>query len=280
MKKFLLLAVAAAFSIVSVQADTLTLQNGTTLYGQLVASTPATITFQQANGAQVTYNRQDVRSVSFQPTSTQAYGQYGQPQAYPYGQTTQPYPPYGQAAGTYPYQQTAVYPTIPAGTSIVVKTDEAINSQTAQVGQTFPATVVQPIRDSAGNIVVPQGSMAQLVIRNVSSSTISGPEVALDLQSIQANGRTYTVSAPAVTQGGQGLGANKRTAEFLGGGAALGGIIGALAGGGKGAAIGILGGAAAGAGAQILTRGKTVNVPAETQLTYTLAQPVQLVPVG
>jgi len=270
MKKFLLLAAAAAFSIVSVQADTLTLRNGTTLYGQLVASTPTTLTFQQANGAQVTYNRQDVQSVNIQPTGTQAY---------PYGQNTQAYP-YGQAAGTYPYQQTAAYPTIPAGTSIVVKTDEAINSQTAQVGQTFPATVVQPIRDSAGNIVVPQGSTAQLVIRNISSGTISGPEVALDLQSIQANGRTYTVSAPAVTQGGQGLGANKRTAEFLGGGAALGGIIGALAGGGKGAAIGLLGGAAAGAGAQILTRGKTVNVPAETQLTYTLAQPVQLVPVG
>jgi hypothetical protein len=275
MRKYLLLAAVTAFSIVSVQADTLTLRNGTTLYGQLIASTPTTVTFQQANGNQVTYNRQDVQSLNVQPAQSPQYGQ----QAYP-GQQTYGQQQYPQPAGTYPYgQQAAAYPTIPAGTKIVVTTDQAISSQTAQVGQTFPATVAQPIRDSAGNIVVPQGASAQLVIHNVSSSTTGGAELAVDLQSVQVNGRTYTVSAPTVTQGGQGIGLNKRTAEYMGGGTALGGIIGALAGGGKGAAIGAIAGAAAGAGAQILTRGKTVNVPAETQLTYELSQPVQLIPV-
>jgi hypothetical protein len=273
MKKYLALAAIAALSIVSVQADTLTLRNGTTLYGQLISSTPTTVTFQQTNGNQVTYNRQDVQSLNVQPAQT--YPQYGQgQQPYPYGQQQ-----YQQPAGIYG-QQTAAYPTIPAGTKIVVTTDQAINSQTAQAGQTFPATVAQPIRDSAGNIVVPQGANAQLVIRNVSSSTTGGAELAVDLQSVQVNGRNYMITAPAVTQGGQGIGLNRRTAEFMGGGGALGGIIGALAGGGKGAAIGAIAGAAAGAGAQILTRGKTVNVPAETQLTYELSQPVQLVPVS
>jgi signal transduction histidine kinase len=45
-----------------------------------------------------------------------------------------------------------------------------------------------------------------------------------------------------------GIGANRRTAETIGGGAAIGTIIGAIAGGAKGAAIGVLVGAAGGAG--------------------------------
>jgi outer membrane lipoprotein SlyB len=75
----------------------------------------------------------------------------------------------------------------------------------------------------------------------------------------------------------EGLGKNKRTAEMVGGGAVLGTILGAIAGGGKGAAIGAAAGAAAGAGVQVLTRGKEVKVPAETQLTFQLDQPVNLV---
>jgi len=63
---------------------------------------------------------------------------------------------------------------------------------------------------------------------------------------------------------------------MIGGGAAIGTVIGAIAGGGKGAAIGAATGAAAGAGAQVLTKGKEVQVPAETVLTFRLTQPLNL----
>lgn len=63
---------------------------------------------------------------------------------------------------------------------------------------------------------------------------------------------------------------------MVGGGAALGTLIGAVAGGGKGAAIGAITGAAGGAAIQVLTRGKEVNVPAETVLTFRLDQPWRL----
>jgi outer membrane lipoprotein SlyB len=75
---------------------------------------------------------------------------------------------------------------------------------------------------------------------------------------------------------GTGFGMNKRTAEMVGGGAALGTILGAVAGGGKGAAIGGLAGTAGGAGAQVLFKGKEVRVPAETILKFKLDQPVSL----
>ena len=77
----------------------------------------------------------------------------------------------------------------------------------------------------------------------------------------------------------RGIGANRRTATMVGGGAALGTLLGAIAGGGKGAAIGAVAGAVAGGAAQVLTRGKEVNVPAETELDVP-ARPAVAAPGG
>jgi hypothetical protein len=67
-----------------------------------------------------------------------------------------------------------------------------------------------------------------------------------------------------------------RTAKTVGGTAALGAIIGAIAGGGKGAAIGAGSGAAVGAGAEVLMKGQQVKIPSETRLTFRLQQPVRI----
>ena len=60
-----------------------------------------------------------------------------------------------------------------------------------------------------------------------------------------------------------GLGANKRTGKYVGGGAAIGAVLGAILGGGKGAAVGAILGGAGGAGAQVYTD-KNKEIPAET----------------
>jgi hypothetical protein len=73
------------------------------------------------------------------------------------------------------------------------------------------------------------------------------------------------------------MGANKRTAEYTGGGTAVGAIIGAIAGGGRGAAIGAGSGAGAGALTQILTKGGSIKVPAESVLTFKLDRPLRVV---
>jgi hypothetical protein len=74
-----------------------------------------------------------------------------------------------------------------------------------------------------------------------------------------------------------GMGANRRTGEYVGGRAVLGAIIGAIAGGGRGAAIGGAAGAGAGAGAgaQIITRGKELHAPAETVIRFRLDRPLR-----
>jgi uncharacterized protein YcfJ len=120
-----------------------------------------------------------------------------------------------------------------------------------------------------------------LTIRSANSTggVTGSSDLALGLDSISVNGNTYRVITQDVQQqGNSGLGKNKRTGEYVGGGAVLGTLIGAIAGGGKGAAIGAVTGAAAGAGAQVLTRGKAVKVPAETVLRFRLDEPLQLQP--
>ena len=64
-----------------------------------------------------------------------------------------------------------------------------------------------------------------------------------------------------------------RNIEMAGGGAGVGALIGAIAGGGKGAAIGGLVGAAGGTGAAFATGKKEIDLPAETGITFQLTAP-------
>jgi len=169
--------------------------------------------------------------------------------------------------------------TIPSGTEIKLRTDQAIDATTANVGKTYTGTVSQDVTDANGSVAIPKGSAAQLAAVQGDKSN----EVMLDLRSVTVNGRSYLISSgtsTAASGGKEGIGMNKRTGKYVGGGALAGTLIGALAGGGKGAAIGALAGGAAGAGAQVLTKGSKVNVPAETQLTFRLAQDLHLQRAG
>ena len=165
---------------------------------------------------------------------------------------------------------------IPAGTTIQVRTTEAIDTQTMD-GRIFTGTVENDVRDAQGRLAIPGGATAELVVRR-------GPdnELVLDLDSVTVNGRRYGVDATRNRLGGgidirnSGIGANKETARNVGGGALLGAILGAVIGGGDGAAAGAAAGAAVGAGAQILTKGRRVNVPAESLLSYRLQSDMNL----
>ncbi|HJZ64322.1 MAG TPA: hypothetical protein VKD70_08395 [Candidatus Acidoferrum sp.] len=175
--------------------------------------------------------------------------------------------------------QTKTY-VLGAGTKVAVRTEETIDSAKAVEGQTFAAEIADDVVDSDGNVVVPRGANAQIVIRSASKGgRFKGTsDLVLDLQSIAVGGKEYLVSTTDLTQKGkQGFGVNKRTGEFTGGGAALGAIIGAIAGGGKGAAIGAGAGAGAGAVTQIATKGGAIKVPAETVLTFQLDKAVKIV---
>ncbi len=146
-------------------------------------------------------------------------------------------------------------------------------------GQTFAADVTSDVHDAAGAVVIPRGANAKIVIRSSSQGgKIRGAaDLSLDLASVSIDGRRYHLSTTdVVKRGKEGVGANKRTAEYSGGGAAIGAIIGAIAGGGKGAAIGAGAGAGAGAVGQILTKGGSIKIPVETVLTFQLDRPLRV----
>lgn len=167
---------------------------------------------------------------------------------------------------------------VPAGTQVSVRTEETIDSGHASEGQTYAAEVTRDVRDSDGNCVIPHGANAQLRILSASKGGHfrGASDLVLDLATVSVGGQSYRVQTNSVGERGHsGVGANKRTAEFAGGGGAFGAIVGAIAGGGKGAAIGAGAGAGAGALTEILTKG-TIKVPVESVLTFRLEQPLSV----
>jgi len=149
-----------------------------------------------------------------------------------------------------------------------------VDSQTNRVGQTFRASLDQPVMLD-GNQVIPRGAdvTVKLVDQKDSGKLTGRADLTLSLQAISVNGRMVDVNTQSVKQESSSRG--ERTAKVAGGTAAVGAIIGAIAGGGKGAAIGAGAGAAAGAGAEIVTAGQRVRIPSETRLTFVLDSAVR-----
>ncbi len=162
---------------------------------------------------------------------------------------------------------------LPKDTQIKVKTNTAVPAKPAPNAK-FGATVSNDVNDNSGNLVIPRGSTAQLV----AVPTSDGKDTNLDLRSVTVNGQRYLLTTQEKSSAPGGLGANKRTGKYVGGGAAVGAVLGAIFGGGKGAAIGALAGGAAGAGTQVYT-GRKKELPPETELSFKLAQDLAMRPV-
>src|SRR6266850_8374282 len=151
---------------------------------------------------------------------------------------------------------------LPVGTEVAVRTNERIDSRDVVEAQTFSAQIEEDIRDTDGSVAIPRGSDVRLVTRRVE---VNG-DITLDVDSITMAGRRYRVSTSdeELQNRKPGVGGNARTGKYVGGGAVLGTIIGAAAGGGKGAAIGAASGAGAGTAGAAATGKKDVAFPVET----------------
>lgn len=164
---------------------------------------------------------------------------------------------------------------VPAGTSVVVSLGSAIGSKLSQPGQTFNGSVAKDILVN-NEVVIPKGSNVSGTVTDAKplGRFAGGAVLQVRLDSINLNG--YDMNVQAASRSFSAKGKGKRTAVMAGGGAALGGIIGALAGGGKGAAIGMAAGAGAGTGGAAFTGNKDIVLPAESDLTFELTQPLEL----
>ncbi len=272
MRKFGILALAALFPA-WLFAARLTLRDGNVYYGRLVSGSEDTIVFQDQNGVNRRFDTNTIRTLDFDAGDNPS-GQYNNRDN---NRNDNDRSDNGRYVGS-ANRNAGELETLDAGTMISVRTDQEIQSDSAAEGRTYPAAIAEDVTGPNGRVIIPRGSEAELVIRQVNEGgRISGGNLVLDLQSVRINGTRYNVSTEDVQQGNaNGIGANRRTAEMVGGGAVLGTLLGAVAGGGKGAAIGAIAGAAAGGGVQVLTKGSEIRVPAESVLNFRLDQPLRL----
>lgn len=232
----------------SLLADTLYLADGRTLNGTYQGGTSREIQFRVNGGATQRFSLNSVRNLVLGETQ--------------YSSST------NSSEGSRSRSDNA----IPSGTVITVRMIDPVNSNATNVGDTYRASLDEPLVFE-GRTIAPAGSdaLVQVVRVNQGSGIAGKEEISLALSEIRSNGqvlRPVTTNAQVASKS-----RGSQTAKVVGGTAVVGAIIGAIAGGGKGAAIGAASGAGAGAAVQAI-RGQRIEIPSEAKLDFSLAEPM------
>lgn len=258
--------IAVCFLAPLLHADSIKFKNGQTLQGKFLGGTDSQVTF-YTNNQLKHYAISDIDSVTFgDDTSTSSAAAPAQPVPAPVVQAT----PATAANST-----GAADVLVPAGTHVVVRMIDGIDSNRNQVGDSFQASLEEPLVVDSTQVAAKGTTVYGKLEQLKSAGRIQGQsELRLVLTGIVLNGATYNIVTGQYEVQGKSRG--RQTATRAGIGALAGTVIGAIAGGGKGAAIGAGVGAGAGAASTVLTHGQQVHVPSETVLNFTLEQPARL----
>jgi hypothetical protein len=148
--------------------------------------------------------------------------------------------------------QTEVEPdVVPAGTSLVVRTEEAVKTDRAFRTTTYEASLAQDILDQGGHVLIPRSSPVELAVRQISFLGPGGAgmsELMLGAQSISVNGVRDPVETTDSTDKRYGFEPRGAVVE------ARDGTVG-----------------------KVLTSGRRINVPAETALIFhIIVDPIRL----
>jgi hypothetical protein len=213
------------------------------------------------------------------PGSGMAIADQAGPQGYPGAPGMAPYndpppPPngnYGYGPAPAPVPATL---TLPSGAFVTVRVNQWLSSDRNQAGDTFYATLAQPLIED-GVVVARKGSMvAGRVSEAHKSHSDSSSRLGLQLTSLSlVDGQQLAVQSQVVDRTGTTTPAGQQAAA-VGTTTAIGAGIGAVAAGGVGAAIGAGAGLAASGIGVMLTRGRPTEIYPESMLTFRLDAPV------
>lgn len=239
MRKIAVLLIALLGSIASgsLVADTLELADGTLLEGDFVGSSNGIVMFNTGDGIEA-FPEDDVVGIFFSA---------------------------GVATAEAEAQQDPNSVTIPAGTRLVIRTTDNIDSGRHSAGHRFrgqleSALVVNGVTAAPrGTFVHGRIAQAQRSRRMVGSSELAIEFTDLMIDDVLVPISTGGLSAQTQGEAGRTVGRTARAA-------AIGGLIGGSSGARTGAQVGV--------GASILTRGASINVPRGTIVETTLAAPV------
>ena len=227
--------------------DTLELRSGDGKKGNFAGGSSNNVRF-NAGGTMYTYNVAAVDAIFFG-------GQAGS------GAAAAAAPAAAPAAAAAP----RVRMTVPAGTRVMVRNVQAIDSRRQQAGYRFTVRLESDLVADNGEVIATRGSNAFGVLTQAQQSgrLMGRSEMTLTLTDIMVNDQMRPVVTSSVQAASGSTGG--RTARRTLGAAALGGLIDGSSGARTGAAVG--------AGASILTRGESINIPAGTLLEFRLGQP-------
>jgi len=168
--------------------------------------------------------------------------------------------------------------TVPAGTRLLIRTVDAIDSSKQKAGYRFTATLETNLQ-AEDTVVAPRGTKVYGHLAQASSAgrMKGSSQLTLELTDIVINGTGYPLLTSTFEIKGKGEGS--KTAKKVIGGAGLGALIGGIAGGGTGAAIGAGIGAVGGTAIAGSKKGEQLVIPSESLIEFRLQQPVAL-PVG
>lgn len=237
-------------------ADTIELKDGRVLQGKYMGGTQQSVRFLIHGEVQI-FSLNDVLAITFGAetgTRSQASGAAAQQ------------PPTEQ-----PRRTLSGPITVPAGTTILVRMIDSVDSETNQVGDRFRASLEEDLVVD-GVVVVPKGTdvYGRLAEAKEAGRIAGKSELKLELTDILIGQQLQPIITGEYEVAGESRG--QQTAKRVGGAAAVGAIVGAVVGGGKGAAIGAGVGAGAGTAIQVLTKGQQVRVPSETLLEFRIEQ--------
>jgi len=220
-----------------VAADSLELADGTILEGDFVGSSNGIIMFNTGEGIEA-FPENEVVGVFFSSgveTAQEA------------------------AAGN------ASIKEVPAGTRLVIRTTETVDSGQHSAGHRFRGQLEGAIVVD-GITVIPRGTFVHGRLMSASSSgrAVGSSELSMEFTDLMLD----DVLVPISTSGLQAQSGNEagRTVGRTARSAAIGGLIGGSSGARTGAKVGV--------GASILTRGSSINVPRGTILEVNLAAPL------
>lgn len=170
--------------------------------------------------------------------------------------------------------------TIPTGTTLRLKLQSAVASDSSRVEDTVRAELRQPVSID-GKAVLPAGTEVVGTVTDVErSGRVKGrARVAYRFNSLRAAGERYDIKTSPLSH--QAAATKGQDAKKIGIGAGAGAAVGALLGGGSGAVKGAAIGGAGGTGVVLATRGKEVHVGPGAEVTTKLTAPLTVrVPVA
>jgi hypothetical protein len=165
--------------------------------------------------------------------------------------------------------------TVPAGTRLLVRTTDRIDSRSSSPGSRFTGTLETNIQ--LDNITVaPRGTTVhgRLVDARSAGRTSGRSNLTLELTDIVINGTANPILTNTFEVRGRGQGG--RTTRRGLRGAGLGALVGGIAGGGGGAAVGAAVGAGTGTAMSAAGGGQQISVPSESLLEFRLSQPASV----